>query len=113
MGFSGMSAYDPYASFDQQALDERMLRLERRLPASLAKAVSWIRRPAPKAVRLPLGAVLVCGGAVGFLPIVGYWMLPVGLVILARDVPRLRPPLVRFFDWIETKLPAENRDKPN
>ena len=100
-----MSAYDPYAEFDQRALDERMERLERRLPDGLAKAVSWFRRPAPKAVRVPLGAALVAGGAVGFLPILGYWMLPVGLVILARDVPRLRPPLVRFFDWVESKLP--------
>jgi hypothetical protein len=90
---------------DQDALDERVERLERRLPDSLAKVTSWLRRPGSKAVSVPLGAALVAGGAVGFLPIVGYWMLPVGLVILARDVPPLRPPLVRFFDWIESKLP--------
>jgi hypothetical protein len=84
-----------------------MERLERRLPASLAKAMSWIRRPAPKSVRMPLGVALVAGGTVGFLPILGYWMLPVGLVILARDVPQLRPPLVRFFDWVERKLPPQ------
>lgn len=100
-----MSAGLPTPPMDQAALDERVERLQRRLPDSLAKAVSWIRRPAPKVVRVPLGAALVAGGAVGFLPILGYWMLPVGLVILARDVPPLRPPLVRFFDWVESKLP--------
>lgn len=100
-----MSAQAPHV--DQDALDERVERLERRLPDSLARAVAWLRRPAPKAVRVPLGAALVAGGAVGFLPIVGYWMLPVGLVILARDVPPLRAPLVRFLDWIDRKLPPQ------
>ena len=54
--------------------------------------------------RLPLGVALVAGGTVGFLPIVGFWMLPVGLVMIARDVPSLRPPLVRFFDWFEAEI---------
>lgn len=100
-----MNTRPPNSPIDQDALDERIERLERRLPDGLAKVVSWVRRPAPKVVRMPLGVVLVAGGTVGFLPIVGYWMLPVGLVILARDVPPLRPPLVRFFDWVESKLP--------
>jgi hypothetical protein len=108
-----MSAQIPHPHMDQAALDERVERLQRRLPDSLAKVVAWIHRPAPKAVRVPLGAALVAGGVVGFLPIVGYWMLPVGLVILARDVPPLRPPLVRFFDWVESKLPPARADKPN
>jgi hypothetical protein len=108
-----MSTPIPNKHMDQDVLDERIERLERRLPSGLAKAVSWMRRPAPKAVRLPLGAALVAGGTVGFLPLVGYWMLPVGLVILAQDVPSLRPPLVRFFDWVESKLPPPHSDKPH
>lgn len=108
-----MNTNDPYARCDQRALDDRMDRLERRLPNGLAKATSWLRGPSSKAVRLPLGIALVAGGTVGFLPVVGFWMLPVGLVMIARDVPPLRPPLLRFFDRVETKLPAEKPDKPN
>jgi hypothetical protein len=33
---------------------------------------------------------LVVGGALGFLPVVGFWMLPLGLLVLAQDVPRVR-----------------------
>ncbi|WP_428982264.1 hypothetical protein [Oricola nitratireducens] len=46
--------------------------------------------PASRAGRIALGSALVAGGAVGFLPVVGFWMLPLGLLILANDVPRVR-----------------------
>jgi hypothetical protein len=108
-----MTAQNAQSETSQDALDERMERLQRRLPASLGKAVTWVRGPSSKAVRLPLGVALVAGGTVGFLPIVGFWMLPVGLVMIARDVPPLRPPLVRFFDWFEAKLPAQKPDNRN
>jgi len=46
--------------------------------------------PATRTGRLTLGSALVVGGALGFLPIVGFWMLPLGLLVLAQDVPRIR-----------------------
>lgn len=42
-------------------------------------------------LRLPVAVLLVLGGLMGFLPIVGFWMLPFGLVLLALDFERLRP----------------------
>ena len=33
-----------------------------------------------------MGLLLPFGGVLGFLPIVGFWMLPVGLALLADDV---------------------------
>ena len=46
--------------------------------------------PATRAGRIGLGSALVVGGAFGFLPVVGFWMLPLGLLVLAQDVPRIR-----------------------
>ena len=47
--------------------------------------------PQNRAARLGLGGTLVVvGGLFGFLPVLGYWMVPVGLVILATDVPPIR-----------------------
>ncbi|WP_223478032.1 hypothetical protein [Oricola indica] len=46
--------------------------------------------PATRAGRIALGSALVVGGALGFLPVVGFWMLPLGLLILAQDIPRVR-----------------------
>jgi hypothetical protein len=93
-------------SADQEhALDQRLKRFEDRLPAPAAKVVGWVRSPSSRMVRLPVGIALTAGGVVGFLPVVGFWMLPVGLALIAKDIPPLRPPLVRLFDWVERKLP--------
>jgi hypothetical protein len=40
---------------------------------------------------------------VGFLPILGFWMIPLGLAVLAQDVPVIRPPLARVVAWINRK----------
>ncbi|CAA6604702.1 conserved hypothetical protein [Rhodospirillaceae bacterium LM-1] len=37
-----------------------------------------------------LGWALVLGGILGFLPVVGFWMLPVGVAVLSVDLPRMR-----------------------
>ncbi len=46
-------------------------------------------------MRLPLGVLLTVGGVFGFLPILGFWMVPVGLLLLSRDIPALRRPTMR------------------
>jgi uncharacterized membrane-anchored protein len=40
-----------------------------------------------RGLRILLGILLVVGGLFGFLPIVGFWMLPLGAIVLAREVP--------------------------
>ena len=40
--------------------------------------------------RMVLGIGLILGGLLGFLPIVGFWMLPLGIVVLAVDFPVIR-----------------------
>ncbi|MFZ2099043.1 MAG: hypothetical protein WAU86_00590 [Oricola sp.] len=46
--------------------------------------------PNSRVGRIALGSTLVVGGAVGFLPVVGFWMLPLGLLVLSQDIPRVR-----------------------
>ncbi len=41
-------------------------------------------------LRKTVGGVFVVGGLFGFLPILGYWMIPVGLALLAVDFPLAR-----------------------
>lgn len=47
-------------------------------------------------LRFLVGLLLICGGIVGFLPILGFWMLPLGIFVAGLDVAllwrRLRPP---------------------
>lgn len=88
-------------------LDEHLERFEYRLPRPAAGFVRWIRQPGSAWVRMPLGFALISGGVVGFLPILGFWMVPLGMMVVAKDVPVFRPPLVRLLDWIEHKWPAK------
>jgi len=46
--------------------------------------------PANRVARTAMGAGLVAGGTVGFLPVVGFWMVPVGLMVLSTDSPKIR-----------------------
>lgn len=48
------------------------------------------RLPRWRPARITLGILLVLGGLLGFLPIVGFWMIPLGLAVLAVDIPPLR-----------------------
>jgi len=42
-------------------------------------------------VRVPIALLLILGGLLAFLPVLGIWMLPLGLLLLAVDIPGLRP----------------------
>jgi hypothetical protein len=92
-------------------LDEQLKRLEKRLPRRLARIVDWLRRPSSRRYRVPAAIILILFGLVGFLPIVGLWMIPLGLILIAEDVPALRPPLARFIAWLERKLARRARHK--
>jgi hypothetical protein len=47
--------------------------------------------PRNRIVRVSLGVGLVlAGGLFGWLPILGYWMVPLGLLVLASDSPSIR-----------------------
>lgn len=42
-------------------------------------------------MRIPLGLLLIAGGFLAILPVFGLWMIPLGLLLLAMDLPVLRP----------------------
>jgi hypothetical protein len=47
--------------------------------------------------RAVAGILFCIGGVLGFLPILGVWMLPVGVILIAMEVPRFRPPMLRWL----------------
>lgn len=67
-------------------------RIQRKVPL-VARLLEWLRRPATKLVRIPIGVLLLMGGIFSFLPVLGIWMLPLGLMLLALDIAILRTPL--------------------
>jgi len=92
----------------QSELDFHALlhRFEQRLPLRIARASFYLRQPHARAWRIPSSGFLILGGMLSFLPVLGLWMLPLGLLLLAVDVPALRPPMARLLHWIERRWPG-------
>lgn len=64
-----------------------------RLVPPLRGPMSTLRRDSWFPVRFPLALLLIAGGVFSFLPVLGVWMLPLGLLLLAVDLPVLRGPI--------------------
>jgi hypothetical protein len=73
--------------------------LEREVPKKVAKVLRRLRHPDARWIRIPAGVLLILGGIFSILPVLGIWMLPFGLLLLAYDVPVLRGPVARFTSW--------------
>ena len=71
-------------------------KIEAGLPQPLARFMRRMRQPGARWIRIPMGLLLIVGGVLGFLPILGFWMLPLGLLLLAEDYP----PAQRWVRWM-------------
>ncbi|MDK3019736.1 hypothetical protein [Pseudodonghicola flavimaris] len=54
--------------------------------ARLQPTLNRINARVPRGARFLLGIVLMLGGVFGFLPVLGFWMLPLGAMIAAFDL---------------------------
>jgi hypothetical protein len=93
------------AAEQQAGGDPRLDALVGRLPPRLADTTAYLLKPSSRWARLPAGALLIAGGVLSFLPVLGVWMLPLGLALLAEDVPGLRAQRSKILDWIERRKP--------
>lgn len=84
-----------------QDWDRRIDGLVERLPPKARGAVEWLREPRRRFVRLGAAVLFILGGIFSILPVLGLWMLPLGLALLSQDVPALKPPLERAARFLE------------
>jgi hypothetical protein len=92
-------------------LDRHFAWFEQKLPPRPAGFVRWVRQPSSFYVRVPLAILLVIGGILSFLPILGLWMLPLGLILIAQDIPVLQKPMALMLNLIERKWTERQRAK--
>ncbi len=59
-----------------------------------------MRLPRSRPLRVVMGFAFIVMGGVGFLPVVGFWMIPVGLAILSVDSPLARRLRRRAEVWV-------------
>jgi hypothetical protein len=77
-------------------LETAFQRLQRMLPGPLSRALRWLHHPQSRLVRIPLGVLCICGGLLAFLPVLGIELLPLGLLLIAQDIPFLHRPIGRM-----------------
>lgn len=79
--------------------DKSELDLGQRIAGITYRTLRWGRDHVPPGIRSIIGVLFMIGGVFGFLPVLGFWMLPLGLAFVALDIPRLR---TRIDDWMDT-----------
>jgi hypothetical protein len=85
---------------------ERLIeQLIARLPPKLRSAIQWLRQPSSRPARILAGVLLIGGGFLSILPVFGLWMFPLGLMLLAEDIPAIQRLRDRLLDWIERHRP--------
>lgn len=92
----------------RRRLDRQFDALAQAMPAA-AGPISYLRRRRLALLRIPLGIVLVAGGIFSLLPFLGIWMLPLGLLLLAIDLPILRPAITAALIRLRRRFTALRR----
>lgn len=62
-----------------------------------------IHLPQSKALRITIGTLLVIFGIFGFLPVLGFWMIPLGLLVLSHDLAWARRRRRQLAVWWEKR----------
>ena len=75
--------------------------LGQRIAGITYRTLKWGKEHVPPGIRSIIGLLFMVGGVFGFLPILGFWMFPLGLAFIALDIPPMR----RKIDvWMEKLL---------
>lgn len=63
-----------------------------------------LRKPGSTIARISIGILLIIGGLLAILPVLNVWMIPLGLLILAIDLPLLQGPVTRLIIFGRRKI---------
>jgi hypothetical protein len=66
--------------------------------------------PQSRMLRISIGILLVIGGILGFLPILGFWMIPLGILILSYEFAMVRRWRRRSAVWWGSRNGKRDRE---
>lgn len=81
---------------DKALLDEALNVLEKEAPERITRIIRW-PQPESRWKRVPLGILCIIASFFWFLPVVGIEFFPIGLLLIAQDVPFLRRPAAKLL----------------
>jgi hypothetical protein len=88
---------------DKALLNQAFETLEEETPDCITNMIRWLRQPQSRWIRLPVGILCVLAGFFWFLPVIGVEFFPIGLLLIAQDVPVLRRPAAKLMLWLEDR----------
>ncbi len=68
--------------------------------------------PQSRPVRIAIGVVLVFLGMLGFLPVLGFWMIPLGILVLSYEFATVRRWRRRFELWWAERRGRRRQSRP-
>ncbi|MGC2074827.1 MAG: hypothetical protein WA728_02110 [Xanthobacteraceae bacterium] len=83
---------------------EEMDRFQKHIPSFVGRNLNCLRGKRAIWVRLLTGVALIGAWCFFPLPLVGIWMLPVGLALLAHDIPTMRAPIAHLLHFTNRKI---------
>jgi hypothetical protein len=83
---------------------EEMNRFQHHIPVWVGHNLNRLRGKNVIWVRVLTGVALIVVWGFLPLPLVGIWMLPVGLALLAHDIPTVRAPIARLLHFTNGKI---------
>src|SRR5215470_16015818 len=83
---------------------EEMNRFQNHIPTWVGHNLNRLRGKRAIWVRVLTGVALIVAWGFFALSVVGLWMLPVVLVLLAHEIPTVRAPIARLLHFINGKI---------
>lgn len=97
---------------NQDLAERRLERLISSAPRRVASTIRWIRHPRRSWLRLPLGILFILSSFLFFLPVLGLWMAPLGVILISQDIGPLRRAVYRLINWTAERRPKWFGEQP-
>jgi len=71
-------------------VSEQTPALKTRIAGICYRVLKFGQDKLPPGIRSIVGLLCMVGGVFGFLPVLGFWMLPLGVALIGLDIPPAR-----------------------
>ena len=89
------------AQNDKQELKEAVEQVEAEVPGKARRFIEWVFSDKARIYRIPIALAMIAVGIfLPYLPIVGIEDVPLGLMLLAYDIPFLRKPMAKMVKYL-------------
>ena len=91
--------------------DSRKSRLKREVAKTSYRILKWGNDRVPPGLRSLCGIGLMIGGIFGFLPILGFWMFPLGVALVLLDIPFTKHKILKKIEGLSEKWSEADETK--